>query len=100
MGDHVTMRTKEGPDDRPTSRTTREAFDEVWAPKGWVEVDPIAAQASTTLGKPVDEINKLSREDLRSFASQTGVPVADDATKADIVTAVETALTMEGASNG
>lgn len=88
----VTMRHQDAAPDSPTARTPLDAFNEVWAPKGWIEVDPVTVKATEILGKPVQKLTDLSKEELKSLASQSGVAVDETANKGDIAAAVTDAL--------
>lgn len=69
--------------------TTRKAFETFWKHKGWKEVPATTAQAGEILGKPVTSLDKLSEDELKAVAAQSGVVVDDKAKKADLVKAVE-----------
>lgn len=83
------------PDGAGTARTTRAAFDEVWAEKGWQLVDPAVAKAAALLGRPVDDISKLDKPELSTLAAVVGVPVDEKATKSQIATDVTKALSAD-----
>lgn len=66
---------------------TRKAFDEVWSPKGWTEVDPLVAAANeaTVIDEPVTDLNSLTKEKLTALAHERGVSVDPSDSKQTLI---------------
>jgi hypothetical protein len=67
----------------------KSAFDLVWAPKGWVEFDVVAAKLSTELGRDVSNPNDLKKEELVALAPTLGVKLEGNETKGQIIDRLE-----------
>jgi len=89
---HVVMRINgvEG-----TSTATREAFDTVWQPRGWVEVDPVAPVAAAALGHEVSNLGALNREELDAIATEAGLDSSGLSTKGEVVDLINSHLNKE-----
>jgi hypothetical protein len=88
----VTMRNPEiGSKPR---RVRREAFDLVWRERGFELVEPAtvaAIKAGEVLGKEVEKLDDLTKEELASVAASVGAPV-DGTKKGDFVSAINSAF--------
>lgn len=76
--------------------TTRRAFETVWEPKGWVEVDPAAALAAEALGHEVRNLGALGREELNEAARAAGISDPESySNKGELVDAINLTLNQE-----
>lgn len=91
----VTMRHPSHGENGATAEWPKHIFDEIWAPKGWVIVDSAAAAATELLGKRVEKLDDLSKEELTSLASQKGIGLEDADNKKQLAEKVSTALRGE-----
>lgn len=90
--DLITVRNPELGEDSPTAEVRRDAFEQTWRAKGFVEVDPVQAKVGNLLGKPVDDVSKLSKDELTQAAALAGVSVDAKASKTDIAAQLSGAL--------
>jgi hypothetical protein len=92
MRDKVTMKH---PDLEGTATATRQAFETVWEPKGWVETDPATALVAEATGHETKSLGSLSREELDAVAIQAGLDPSGLSTKGEVVALIESTLNKE-----
>lgn len=83
--------TMSHPEIEGTATATRRALDDVWAPRGWVEVEPPVALASDALNTEVTSLGALTKAQLEEVASSAGLDTSSTRTKADLVALIEAA---------
>lgn len=70
--------------------TTREAFEQVWSRKGWVEAANVITIVNEESGRPeaVEVDESASKDQLEALAAAAGVDTSSAKTKADLVEAL------------
>jgi hypothetical protein len=89
VSDTSTFITMRHPDVEGTAQVPEQAFRQVWKARGWEEVDPAALAASDILGRPVDDVSKLSKDDAETVAEQLGADTSGNPTKAELVDKID-----------
>jgi hypothetical protein len=53
--------------------TTERAFRQVWAPRGFVRIDPSVQAATDVLGEPIADLESLTKAQLLEVAANLGL---------------------------
>jgi len=75
------------PDVTSNGQTTLEAYNAVWRHKGWVLVTAAAAAASQVLGRAIEKVEELNKDELRTVLDVRGVSTTG--TKTELLAALE-----------
>lgn len=78
MAEMIEVKHKDRLDSEPAV-TSREAFDKVWAAKGFVEIGPD--------GQPAKALDAMTIPELQAYAEARGVQIPSNATKKDDIVA-------------
>lgn len=81
----ILMRHKDFPDRKPTT-TTLNAFNNIWAEKGWEMVDGGPAYEEPGTAPLLDE---MSVADLKSLAADLDIPGRSSMSKTKLIKAIE-----------
>lgn len=74
-----------------SQRVTRKAFETVWKPKGFAEVDPAAVVIQDVTGQPASTLGDKTREELDKVAVKLGKDPAEAKNKEEVLGMIEDA---------
>lgn len=70
--------------DAPGGPVSRQAYEDIYRHKGWVEADPSAVVASTALDAEVSDLDSLKKDELLEVATSLGLDVDRSSTKGEL----------------